>query len=62
MGPGPVAAQTQPSNNAENYLESHAPGTSIYTEATVSGSFNDRLAACPFRQTPQSGGPIAICN
>jgi hypothetical protein len=61
-GPGPVAAQTQPSNNAENYLESHAPGTSIYTAATVSASFNDRLAACPFRQTPQSGGPIAICN
>lgn len=62
MGPGPVAGQTQPSNGAENYLESHAPGTSIYGAATVNASFNDRLAACPFRQTPQSGGPVAICN
>jgi len=62
MGPGPVAAQIQPSNRAGNYLESHAPSTSIYTAATVNGSFNDRLAACPFLQTPDSGDPLAICN
>ena len=62
MGPGPVGAQTQPSNNSANYLESHTGGSTIYTAATVTSGFNDRLAACPFRQTPASGGPIAICN
>ena len=62
MGPGPVRAQTQPSNNPADYLESHASGSSIYTAQTVTSAFNDRLAACPFQQTPASGGPIAICN
>ncbi|MGA8006881.1 MAG: hypothetical protein WCA17_12345 [Burkholderiales bacterium] len=62
MGPGPVGAQTQPSNNPANYLESHASGSTIYTAATVTSAFNDRFAACPFQQTPASGGPIAICN
>jgi hypothetical protein len=62
MGPGPVGAQTQPSNNPANYLESHTSGSTIYSAATVTSAFNDRLAACPFQQTPASGGPIAICN
>ena len=62
MGPGPVGAQTQPSNNPANYLESHTSGSSVYTAATVKSTFNDRLAACPFQQTPASGGPVAICN
>lgn len=62
MGPGPVGAETQPSNSATDYLESHASGSTLYTAATVTSSFNDRLAACPFQQTPASGGAIAICN
>ncbi|MGA7984615.1 MAG: hypothetical protein WCA01_05475 [Burkholderiales bacterium] len=62
MGPNPVGAQTQPSNSPSNYLESHTSGSAIYTAATVTSSYNDRLAACPFQQTPASGGPIAICN
>lgn len=62
MGPGPVGAQTQPSNNPANYLESHTTGSNVYTAATVTSSFNDRLVACPFQQTPASGGPITICN
>lgn len=62
MGPLPVGAQTQPSNNPGNYLESHTSGSTIYTAATVTSTYNDRLAACPFQQTPASGSPISICN
>ena len=62
MGPSAVGTQTQPSNNPVNYLESHAVGSPTYTAAIVTSSLNDRLAACPFQQTPASGGPIAICN
>ena len=57
-----VGTQTQPSANPANYLESHTSGSSTYTAATVTSAFNDRLAACPFQQTPASGGPIVICN
>ena len=62
MGPGPVGAQTQPNIDPAQYLESHTSGSSVYAAATVTSSFNDRLAACPFQQTPASGGPVAICN
>ena len=62
MGPNAVGAQTQPSDNPVNYLESHAVGSPTYTAAIVTSSFNDRFAACPFQQTPATGGPIAICN
>ncbi len=24
--------------------------------------FNDRVAACPFQHTPQTGGPVTLCN
>jgi len=62
MGPNAVGTETQPSNNPINYLESHAVGSTTYTAAIVTSSFNDRLAACPFQQMPASGSPIAICN
>jgi len=61
LGPNAVGSETQPSDNPANYLESHASGSSIYTAQTVTSAFNDRLAACPFQQMPDSG-PIAICN
>ena len=33
-----------------------------YTSATVTSTFNDRVAACPFQLTPASGTPLTICN
>lgn len=60
MGPA-LSGQVQPSSNIADYLESRTSGA-VFNSATVTSAFNDRLAACPFQQTPASGGPIAICN
>lgn len=57
-----VGTQTQPSSSPVNYLESHTAGSSTFAAQRVSSTFNDRHAACPFRQTPASGTPISICN
>jgi len=57
-----VGTQTQPSSSRSDYLESHSGGSLIFTAQAVSSTFNDRHAACPFQQTPASGGPITICN
>ena len=56
-----LPGQTQPSNNTSDYLESRISGT-LFSSGIETSSFNDRLAACPFQQTPASGGPITICN
>lgn len=56
-----LAAQTQPSASRTDYLESRVSGTQ-FTSATVTASYNDRLAVCPFQFTLQSGAPAAICN
>lgn len=34
----------------------------VTTTTSIATSSNDRVAACPFQQTPQSGVPITICN
>jgi hypothetical protein len=52
-----LSGQSQPSSNPTNYLESHSVGTSVFASSTVTKTFNDRLAACPF----QYGG-VTICN
>lgn len=57
-----VGTQSQPSSSPTNYLESHTVGASTFSAQTVSSTFNDRHAACPFQQTPASGTPISICN
>jgi hypothetical protein len=57
-----VGAKIQPSAAPTDYLESHSTGTTIYTASVVSSAFNDRMAICPFKYTPQSGIPAAICN
>jgi hypothetical protein len=40
----------------------HTAPSQIYAASTVTSMMNDRLAACPFQQTPASGTSIAICN
>jgi len=62
MGSGPVGAQVQPGTSAASYLESHTAPSTTYSMQTVTSTFNDRLAMCPFQQTPLSGGPVSICN
>lgn len=57
-----VGAQSQPSSDPANYLESHTAGSSVFTVQTVASAFNDRLAACPFQQMPESGMPLFICD
>jgi hypothetical protein len=57
-----VGSQSQPSIDPANYLESHTAGSLIFTAQRVSSTFNDRNAACPFQQTPASGGPIPVCD
>lgn len=59
-----LAAQTRPSTVLADYLEAgNASAADLtYEVTTVSSTFNDRIAACPFQVTPQSGVPVTICN
>lgn len=56
-----LPGKSQPSGNTTDYLESHTPGSTVYAAQTVSSTFNDRFAACPFQQTPASG-TLVVCN
>jgi hypothetical protein len=56
-----LAGHTQPSTNVADYLESRVSSTQ-FTSASVTKTYNDRLAACPFQYMPQPGPAIAICN
>jgi type II secretory pathway pseudopilin PulG len=57
-----LATQSQPSNDPAQYIESHSFGTAVFSASIVTTTFNDRIAACPFQYTPQSGIPIPLCN
>ena len=62
----PLAGKTQPSANLDSYFElqndqTTTPGDRTFQRGTISTSFNDRPAACPFqRQT--SGTAVVLCN
>ena len=56
-----LPGRAQPSANTADYLESHTPGSVVYSAQSVSSTFNDRLAACPFQQSPSSG-TLVVCN
>ncbi len=59
-----LAGLAQPSPVLGNYFESQnaSTGDRTFEALTVTGVFNDRIAACPFQHTPAGGGPIALCN
>lgn len=58
----PIGAQTHPSASVASYFEAQNASVGIiYEVGTVSASFNDRVAACPFEHTPASGTPITLC-
>ena len=56
------AGTTQPSYTLSNYLERQNASVGVIYEVGASdASFNDRVAACPFIYTNQSGTPIQPC-
>lgn len=60
----PLSGQSQPSGGRDDYYESdnETNGDGSFLSATASTTFNDRVAACPFKHTDHSGNPIVICN
>ena len=57
-----LAGRTQPSASGADYFENeNASFGVIYEVGTVDGAFNDRVAACPFRHTAESG-TITLCD
>jgi hypothetical protein len=60
----PLAGQSQPSGGRDDYYESdnETNADESFLSATTSTTFNDRVAACPFKHTDQDGNPIVICN
>lgn len=60
----PLSTQSQPSGGRNDYYESdnQTNGDESFLSATSSPTFNDRVAACPFKHTDDSGNPIVICN
>lgn len=48
-------------NDRDQYVESRTNAT-IYHQERIDTAFNDRLATCPFQQTPVAGSAFPICN
>ncbi len=59
-----LSTQTWPSTNVANYLEggNATTGDGVYDAKTVTSTFNDRVAACPFQSTSATGSVATICN
>lgn len=59
-----LSGTTWPSATVGNYFEgaNATTGDRTYETKTAATLFNDRVAACPFQQTPASGPPVTICN
>lgn len=60
----PISGQTQPSGARSDYfeLENRTTGDREYQASTISTTFNDRVAVCPFSYPKQSGPALTICN
>lgn len=58
----PLAGTTQPSYTLSSYWErQNASFGVIYEVGAADATFNDRVAACPFTYTNQTGTPIQPC-
>lgn len=63
-----LPGQTWGTTNPADYLEGNTiPGNATvgdrsYTDAVVSSTFNDRVAACPFKYQDGGGSTVTICN
>jgi hypothetical protein len=63
MGRAPISPATWPSSNLANYLEDeNADGDRRFETRTVTATFNDRVAACPFQPTDGAGNMVTVCN
>ncbi len=60
----PLGGQSQPSGSRSDYfeLENRTTGDREYQVTTISTTFNDRVAACPFSYPTQSGPALTLCN
>jgi hypothetical protein len=64
IGPRAIAPQTWTNNGPDDYLEveNATPADRIYEARTVNSSFNDRIAACPFKYQDHTSADVVICN
>jgi hypothetical protein len=64
MGRTPIPPSTWPSANPADYLEgaNATPTDRVFEIKTVTATFNDRIAACPFQPTDGSGNIVTVCN
>jgi hypothetical protein len=64
MGPRAVGAASWPGSSPDAYLEAQngTPGDRQYEIETVTASFNDRLAMCPFSRQNHAGTTVTSCN
>jgi hypothetical protein len=61
-----LTGKTQPSSNLSDYFEAQndqtsTPGDRIFQRGTISTTFNDRAAVCPF-QLQTTGTASVLCN
>jgi hypothetical protein len=66
---GPMAVGTENQtgggiSDPAQYLESHtiSPANTSYTMQTVTSTYNDRIATCPYKQTWADATTTTICN
>ena len=63
-----LAGETQPSANRNDYFESPndatniAGGASTFASGTVTATFNDRIATCPYAYIDGGGNNVSLCN
>jgi hypothetical protein len=64
MGRAPIAPAAWPSADPADYMEgaNASPTDRVFETRTVTATFNDRLAACPFSYTDGGGTVITLCN
>jgi hypothetical protein len=64
MGPRAIPPKGWPSANVSDYMEGQNadPTDRRFETLPVTATFNDRMAACPFRYTNALGAPVTICN
>jgi hypothetical protein len=64
MGPRAVGGASWPGSSPDAYLEAQngTTGDRQYEIETVTASFNDRLAMCPFSRQNHAGTTVTSCN
>lgn len=59
----PLGTQSIPSADLTQYFEAQNASIGVVYETQTTGTtFNDRLAACPFKHVNHSGADVTLCN